>query len=341
MGTSEGMRKVWANPDHRQRRLENRRKTRTRLRHEKQEIFLAVFSETGVIKRAIEACDGSYSGYHHWMADDLDFAAKFKTLQSQVGDIASQHVKPCGVKPSVPRDTESQQRAKNAFLQVFEETGLISLASDSSGVPASQHRTWLMRDLEYASRFSELYEKTRLRAPSYWVTRPRMKAKQKVFLAAISEGLSPPVACVKAEIGRTLYRYWMSVDPEFNDEFTQLWTSKYRNNPTTIEIAVAAELTKRNIPFEGPRIRIDGYKYDVDLFVPHLKLNIEADGTYWHDEECFPGKKAHEIRRDAFLNTLGYNVLRLPEAEIVKGNWSRLDQELARLTASSPSFSTS
>lgn len=157
--TSEGMKKVWANPEYRERRLETRRKSRAETNRKKKEIFLATFSETGVIKIAIEASGSSYSGYHHWMADDPDFATAFKELQSSTRDIAAQHMKPAGVKPLIPRDQESQQRFKNAFLNAFEETSLINAASVISDVPAHQHRTWLTRDPEYAKLFSQIYER--------------------------------------------------------------------------------------------------------------------------------------------------------------------------------------
>jgi very-short-patch-repair endonuclease len=327
MGTSEGMKKVWATPDHRARRLDHRRAINAKRRRDKQELFLAVFSQTGVIKRAIEASGSSYSGYHHWMADDPEFAARFGALQS-VRSADPRFMRPSGPQPRVPRDTVSRQQAQDAFLTAFAQTGLIKLACDESGVLASQHRTWLVRDSEYATRFAELRDNTRTLSSAYWVTRPRMKEKQRVFLDAVKNGASPAAACDVAGTGRTLYRYWMSVDPEFADDLAQIWTGTWRNRPTTIEIAVAAELTKRGITFEGPRTRIDGYGYDVDIYIPHLKLDVEADGDYWHSEVNFPGVTAHAIRRDDFLQSLGYDVLRLSETEINAGNWQHLDEKL-------------
>jgi very-short-patch-repair endonuclease len=268
------MKKVWANQEYRERRLENRRKVRAESRRKKKEIFLTVFSETGVIKRAIEASGSSYSGYHHWMADDLEFAVAFKELQSSTQDIALQHMEPHGVKPFIPRDEESQQWFKDAFLNAFEKTSLINAASGESGVPAHQHRTWLERDPVYAELFSQMYER----------------------------------------------------------KFGQKWEENWRCMPTSIEMTVAVELQKRGIPFEGPRVRIDGYNYALDILIPRLKLNVEADGTYWHDENHFPGRKAHDDRRDNFIRNLGYSVLRLPQVEIDAGDWHRLDAEITRLT---------
>ncbi len=288
MGTSKGMKKVWANPDHREKRLETRRKSRAEANGKKKEAFLAVFRETGVIKRAIEASGSSYSGYHHWMADDPEFAAKFTALKAVVEP--SGRMAP-GVKPAVPRDEESRRVAKERFLEAFTATGLIKLAVDESGVPASQHRAWLRDDPAYAWQFARIHEKTRLYAASYWVTRPRMKAKQKSFLDAISRGLSLPEARIEAGIGQRLHYYWAANDAEFAAELDQTWKSTWRSRPTTIELAVAAELSKRGITYDGPRTRIPGYKYDVDIFVPSLGLDIEADGAYWHDEEAFPGKR--------------------------------------------------
>lgn len=125
----------------------------------------------------------------------------------------------------------------------------------------------------------------------------------------------------------SMKRAWVEQPEAFINSRT--WMS---GEPTTIEMAIADELTRRGILFEGPRTEIEGCWYELDILVPHLKLNIEADGTYWHNEKFFPWRKAHDDRRDAFLTgKLGYRVLRLSEDEIRKSDWSRLDQELERL----------
>ena len=83
--------------------------------------------------------------------------------------------------------------------------------------------------------------------------------------------------------------------------------------PTRIEIAVAELLRGLEIKFvqQQPIGR-----YAVDFFLPHVRLVIECDGTYWHSR---PGAAEKDRRKDAFLLGAGYPVLRLPESLIKNG----------------------
>ncbi len=62
----------------------------------------------------------------------------------------------------------------------------------------------------------------------------------------------------------------------------------------------------------------------LDLFVPHLNLDIECDGSHFHDEST----AEREATRDAALAEIGVTVLRLSEAEIKAGDFSRLAEAL-------------
>ena len=70
------------------------------------------------------------------------------------------------------------------------------------------------------------------------------------------------------------------------------------------------------------------YNYSIDRFrldfgFPDLKVDIECDGWFWHLKEDVLEK---DRRRDAFLESLGWTVIRLTEAEIKK-NASRIVSE--------------
>lgn len=266
-GTPDGVRKMWAEPANREKILVSRARGRGERRRDKKEMFLAVFSRTGVIKRAIEESGASYSGYHHWMNDDPEFAAQFTALQMATAGIADKHKHPPGVKPSLPRDENIRIQTKLSFLNAFKETGLVRVSCEKAGILVSQHRGWLVTDPDYMLAFSLLYEQV----------------------------------------------------------FGRKWEENWRKRPTSIEEIVAVELTERGVDFEGPRIRVDGYNYALDFLIPHLKLNIECDGTYWHDERYFPGRKAHDDRRDDHIRSLGYEVLRLTQDEIEAGDWAKID----------------
>lgn len=54
-------------------------------------------------------------------------------------------------------------------------------------------------------------------------------------------------------------------------------------------------------------------RWEVDFLLPTYAVAVECDGDYWH---ASPKVKARDARKDAFLRSKGYLVLRLPENEI-------------------------
>ena len=50
---------------------------------------------------------------------------------------------------------------------------------------------------------------------------------------------------------------------------------------------------------------------ELDFAIPELKINIEADGSYWHNK-----RKNKDRKRDYYLKTLGWQTLRFSEQEI-------------------------
>ncbi len=84
----------------------------------------------------------------------------------------------------------------------------------------------------------------------------------------------------------------------------------YKNNLTSIEIKLYNELKRRNIDFVDQHI-IHGFI--VDVYIPSLKLVIEADGDYWHSRENM--KKRDKIK-DAVLAKYNYKILRISETNI-------------------------
>nr|DAD60151.1 MAG TPA: Endonuclease [Bacteriophage sp.] len=92
---------------------------------------------------------------------------------------------------------------------------------------------------------------------------------------------------------------------------------------TSIEIKMESFLASENVDFIF-QYRISHYK--VDFFVPSLNLIIETDGDYWH---CNPriykngpindtqrDSIAKDKRKDEFLKSRGYTILRFWECDI-------------------------
>ena len=79
---------------------------------------------------------------------------------------------------------------------------------------------------------------------------------------------------------------------------------------SSIELAVRAVLDRLGVEYEIQH-RIG--RYFADIFIPSRGLVIECDGSYWHRD------KMRDAKRDAYMVSLGYSVLRLPEREIRSG----------------------
>jgi very-short-patch-repair endonuclease len=50
---------------------------------------------------------------------------------------------------------------------------------------------------------------------------------------------------------------------------------------------------------------------ELDFALPQYKLNIEADGSYWHNK-----RKTRDRRRDYYLKKLGWKTIRFTDKEI-------------------------
>lgn len=82
---------------------------------------------------------------------------------------------------------------------------------------------------------------------------------------------------------------------------------------TTIEEAVRKWLESHNI-HHVTQHRIG--RYHVDFYIPDCGTVIEADGDYWHSK---PKVAAKDLRKEAWLLSQDYEVIRLPEHEIRSG----------------------
>jgi very-short-patch-repair endonuclease len=84
-------------------------------------------------------------------------------------------------------------------------------------------------------------------------------------------------------------------------------------NPSSLERTVAVLLETLGIVYEAQK-RIG--RYYADFYVPSKQLVIECDGEYWHSQQV-----AHDAKRDAFMRSQGYTVLRLSEQSIRTGTY--------------------
>jgi len=59
-------------------------------------------------------------------------------------------------------------------------------------------------------------------------------------------------------------------------------------------------------------------RYSVDFFIPIVNLVIECDGAYWHRN------KKRDARKNHYLKSRGYKLIRLAEDEIINGSALKL-----------------
>jgi len=108
-----------------------------------------------------------------------------------------------------------------------------------------------------------------------------------------------------------------------------------KRKSTSIENAVAKWLTTNKIRYR--REFLIGY-FHVDFYIKSANLIIQTDGCYWHFNECScntnkrpTGDQMAQRLRDkscnGVLNSLGYNVLRLKECDILK-NWEECEKKI-------------
>ena len=72
-------------------------------------------------------------------------------------------------------------------------------------------------------------------------------------------------------------------------------------------------------------IKAPGKTYFLDIAVPELKLDFEYDGFYWHS---FPDAIERDKKRDEYLNSLGWKVLRF---SFSANNKLEVEKELSNL----------
>lgn len=82
------------------------------------------------------------------------------------------------------------------------------------------------------------------------------------------------------------------------------------DKPTSIEIAVQQALDNLGIEYDVHKV-IDNLT--VDLYIPRSNLVVECDGDYWHN---LPGQKHADMRRDYWLRSQGFKVVRIREKAI-------------------------
>lgn len=153
----------------------------------------------------------------------------------------------------------------------------------------------------------------------------RRSASQKARWAKLTplerrEKLQPAIA-KGAVVSKAM---WAAMSPQEKAvKLAPVWRASQVANPSSIEDVVARLLDALNIRYK--RQAFIG-RCLVDFFLLEKRLVIECDGTYWHS---LPGRQESDQRRDSWLQSKGFKVIRLTEREIRDGDANTRLMEIA------------
>lgn len=99
-----------------------------------------------------------------------------------------------------------------------------------------------------------------------------------------------------------------------------------RTEGTSIERAMASELSKRGIKYDEQFNLED--KFRPDFYLPKYNIIIECDGDYWHR---LPDVVSRDKRKNAYYKERGYAVFRFWESEINESVEACVDIILAEI----------
>lgn len=291
-------------------------------RRENQERFLEALRRTGIAADAAKEIGIAKATYNQWMRVDPEFAERAREMFAATGQqraegMSERRTRAANAAWADPeRRSEWARRQRQEFWTPERRAEQAERARDRSADPAiraaisaasktrwadpafrdreSRRRREAFQDPEYRERF-----RAAMRKPE---TRQRLSDAAKALWAAM-----PPE---ERERRRTSMSHGRR-------------TVKGGHLITRLEAAVMTALNDRDLAYFVHK-HVGGFF--ADLLVPSLNLIIECDGAYYHGL-----RPDTDAARDAAMLTLGYETLRLTEAEIKAKDWTRLDEATARL----------
>ena len=284
-----------------------------------QEKFLEVLGRTGILADSAAEAGVVIGTYHYWRRSDPEFARRVDAALAAT----------------------EQQRAETMYAR-RSEGGKASWTSERRAEWAERQREefWTPeRRAEQAQRMADSAatpEGRQMRVDAgknQWTPEKRQLRSEEMLGKwadpEYRESMAEPMGAMNRAAVQTFRERWARMTPGERDAHIKRMRTGFKGGHwlTKIEAAVLIALNDRDIPYFTHKY-VDGYVADV--LVPSLNLIIECDGEYYHSR-----RNGHDEARDAAMAQLGYETLRLPEAEIKAKDWTRLDETIARLTLSS------
>ena len=273
-----------------------------------QEAMLTTYRETGSVAVSCERVGIPTIRHKRWVKSDADYAsamAQITTDRRQVGLKSGRELA-----TGRPVDVMQRREQQDRLLGFFARIGLLDRASKESGVAFKNHYRWMEDDPEYARRFVTLKNEVEANGVASSNRLPRGPHTPEQIERSRAAALARHAAMTPEQ--REAHRAGLR---KANAHI------KGGKVVTQLEAAVLMVLNACLVPY-FVHFGVGGYTADV--YVPSLRLDIEADGSAFHNEDT----AEREAERDAALAAVGVTVLRLTEAEIEAGDWSRLHAAL-------------
>lgn len=261
-----------------------------------------------------------------------------------------------------PRNTVRRQERQEQFLAAYAETGILKLAAERSGIPASQHNVWKNQDEDYAKAAEEIAKVAEGKAAQFrrkpgpkpgstvgWQREMVKRDRQEKFLEAIGRGLTRHEAAKAAGVTYEGQQYWERTDPEYAREFQRVYAraSEIRKALTTEKKRKAAK-----VRWEDPEAREAWGEFQKTTWTPEKRAELsarmsrqmsdpearkrlgEASRARWDE----PGRReewsahmralwADPERRAVFLAHYDEPGFRESVAETVRQHWASIPQE--------------
>ncbi len=265
---------------------------------------LTAYEATGNITASCQRVGISTARHKKWLKADPDYRSAVIAITDRRRAAGLSTGRGSGRGRPVARTTY-EQRVR--FLEAFRATGNIRQSEEMAGVPHTAFYRW-SADPEFVGLFDAAVAKRRAQGLSigrvYRPHTPESRAKMSEGQRAAWARKSPEEQARHRELLRHINR-----------------RIKGGGAITSLEAAVIEHMTTMDVPY---LLHKPLGEYVLDIFVPSLRLDVEADGEYWHG----PGAEERQTERDAFLEAEGIVVLRLTETEIKTRDFARLDVAL-------------
>ena len=289
---------------------------REALKRERQEKFLAAISRGLTRHEAAKESGVTYEGQQYWEQTDPEYAARFQQAYEEAAETRKALTSEKKRKASKARWDDPQ--ARETWGEFQKTTWTPEKRAELSARMSRQ-----MSDPEARKRLGEA-SRARWDEPGRreeWSEHMRAlwadPERRKVFLAHYDE------PGFRESVSEQVRQHWASIPQEERNEKLKKMRRRMKggNIITDIEATVMDALGRMLVPYimHAP---ID--RYTADIFLPHLKLIVECDGAWHHDQ-----RPDFDAARDEKIAELGFRTLRLTEAEIKDGSFTvRLKEAL-------------